>query len=291
MTKTTALASRFDTLELVPMRDFEAGAIASIQTLITTIGSGQLSRRQTERLRRATDTLSDVVGDIERVVTHGENIARASATLARDVEELAAEIDEFQTKRAENAVRRVEAAERAKHVGEAARQELRVRTLTATVQAEDLQAQLDARRAARAQAEERAAQERITIQQRTDRTRATRDARAAVLREKHEHEATRIVQDVQIGAVPADAAHPYHAYAACVYLAARVDDGLTTDAAISRTRDAVLRLMLGVEVAPETIARYHEAYVELKARATSAARHRDTTDLFAAAEAFAGGVQ
>jgi len=291
MTTTTARASRFDTLELVPLRDFEAGALASIQTLITTIGRGQLSRRQADRLRRDTDTLAHVVGNIERVVTHGEHITRASATLARDVEQLAAEIDEFQTKRAENAVRRAEAAERAKLVGGVVKEQLRVQSLTATLQADDLQAQLDARHAARALEQQRAAQERITLQQRTDRTRASRDARAALVREQHEHEAARIVHDVQIGAVPADAAHPYHAYAACVYLAARLDDGLATDAAIARTRDAVLRLMLGVDVAPETIARYHEAYVELKARAASAARRRDTTDLFTAAEALSGDVQ
>jgi len=291
MTKTTALASRFDTLELVPMRDFEEGALASIQTLTAAIGRGQLSRRQAERLRRATDTLADVVGDIERIVTHGENIARQSAQLARDVELLAAEIDEFQTKRAENAVRRAEAAERAKLVGGVVKEQLRVQFLTATLQGDDLHAQLDARRAARAQEQERIAQERITIQQRTDRARATRDARAALVREKHEHEAARIVRDVQIGAVPADTAHPYHAYAACVYVAAKLDEHLSSADAATRTRDAVPERMLGGDLAPDEIAAYHAAYVDLKTRAAAAARQRDTADLFAAIEPFAGGVQ
>jgi hypothetical protein len=291
MTETTALAIRRDTAELVPMRPLDHTATDAIQTAITQIGHGKISLRQAERLRRTTSTLNGVVENIERVAAHGENIARSSARLARDIEQLATEIDDFQTKRAENDARRAEAAARKAHIGAAITEELRGRTLAATVQAEDLQDQLDARRAARAAEKQRIEHERATAEQRVDRTRAARDARAEAARQKNAGEAARIVRDVQIGAVPADPAHPYHGYAACLYLAAKLDDGLASEGAAERTRDAVLGMMLGPTVAPDEIAAYHAAYLDLKERAKTAAKHRDTTDLFAAAEAFAGGVQ
>jgi len=292
MTKpTAALVRRTEPAQPIAMRDFEDAATASIEQLIAKIASGKISFRAAERLRRTTSTLGGIVGDIERVATHGQHIARESAKLARDIEQFATEIDGFQLERAENAITRAEAKVRAAGAVEAASEELRVRTLTATVRAEELQAQLDARRAERIRDRASAERERSAVQSRAAKTRATREARAAAALQTEQDLALRILRDVQIGAVPADAAHPYHAYAACVYLAAQVDDGLTTEAAAERTMDALLRLMLGVEVAPDAIARYHEAYLELKARAVAAARQKDTAELFAAADAFTGGVQ
>ncbi len=287
----TQATQHHETAALVPMREFESNATASIQSLITNVGTGRVSRRQAERLRRATDTLTGVVDNIVDIVTQGENIARSGAQLSRDIEQLATDIDDFQTKRAENETRRAEAAERTKRVATAVKEELRVRTLTASLHAEELQDQLDARRATRDREKTRADQERISAQQRVDRSRVTRDARADAARRKNEGEANRIVRDVQIGAVPADPAHPYHAYAACIYLAAKLDEHLPSTDAAERTREAVLALMLGAAVAPDEITAYHAAYIDLKERAKAAAKHRDTSDLFAAAEAFAGGVQ
>jgi len=292
MTETTALAIRRATADLVPMVDFERTATDAIQNVITHIGHGTISRREAERLRLASSTLGSVVQTIERVATHGENIARSSARLVRDIEQFATEVDDFQTKRTENEVHRVEAAERKKHVRAAVREESRARTLAATLQAEDLQEQLDARRAARERERQRVDQERATAEQRVDRNRASRDARVDAARRKNEGEAARIARDVQIGAVPADPAHPYHAYAGCIYLAARLEDGLPSEEAAERTRDAVLGLMLGPTVAPDEIAAYHAAYLDLKARAKTAATHRDTTtELRAAAKVFTGDVQ
>jgi hypothetical protein len=291
MTETTALAIRPETTALMPMPEFASTATDAIQNVITHIGQGQISLRDAERLRQKTNALGGVVENIERIAKHGENIARSSARLVRDIEQFATEVDDFQTKRTENEVRRVEATERKEHLRAAVREESRARTLAATLQAEDLQEQLDARRAAREREKQRVEQERATAEQRVDRRRASRDARVDAARRKNEGEAARIVRDVQIGAVPADPAHPYHAYAACIYLAARLEDDLSSEAAAERTRDAVLGLMFGPTVAPDEIAAYHAAYLDLKERAKAAAKHRDTTELFAAAEAFAGGVQ
>jgi len=292
MTTTTALTLRPENAALVPMPEFASTATDAIQTLITQIGQGHMSLRDAERLRQKTSTLGGVVDNIERIARHGENIARSSARLVRDIEQLATEIDDFQTKRAENDARRCEADARRAHVAEAVREEQRVRTLTAQNLGDELQEQIDARRAARERERQRVEQERVTAEQRVDRSRAARDARAEAARQKNDGEAARIVRDVQIGAVPADSAHPYHAYAACIYLAARLEDDLPSEQAAERTREAVLGLMLGPTVAPDEIAAYHAAYLDLKARAKTAATHRDTTtELRAAAQAFAGDVQ
>jgi len=227
------------------MPEFASTATDTIQTLITQIGQGQISLRDAERLRQKTSTLGGVVENIERIAKHGENIARSSARLVRDIEQLATEIDDFRTKRAENDARRCEADARRAHVAEAVRAEQRVRALTAQNLGDELQEQIDARRAAREREKQRVEQERATAEQRVDRRRASRDARVDAARRKNEGEAARIVRDVQIGAVPADPAHPYHAYAASIYLAARLEDDLSSEEAAARTRDAVLGLMLG----------------------------------------------
>jgi chromosome segregation ATPase len=291
MTEMTALAIRRETADVVLMPEFESTATDVIQDVITHIGHGTISLRDAERLRQKTSTLSGVVENIERIAKHGENIARSGARLVRDMEQFATEVDEFQTKRAENDARRAEADARRAYAPEAVREEQRVRTLTAQNLGDELQEQIDARRAAREREKQRVDQERATAEQRVDRRRASRDARVDAARRKNEGEAARIVRDVQIGAVPADPAHPYHAYAACIYLAARLEDDLSSEEAAARTRDAVLGLMLGPTVAPDEIAAYHAAYLDLKERAKAAAKHRDTTELLAAAEAFAGGVQ
>jgi len=291
MRKTTALALRPATARLLPMRPLEATATASIHALITQIGTGALSLRHAERLRRATTALTGIVEDIEQVASHGENIARSSAQLARDIEHLASEVDEFQTKRAENEARRAEAAERKKHVGAAVREELCVRTLAATLEREELQDQLDARRTARAREKQRVDQERALSARRVDRGRATREARAEAARQKNAGDAARIVRDVQIGAVHADAAHPYHAYAGCVYLSAKLEEALSSTDAAERAREAVLTMMLGATLAADEIAAYHAAYLDLKARAAAVAKHRDTTEIFDAVEALTGEVQ
>jgi hypothetical protein len=291
MTTTTALTLRPETAALMPMPEFERTATDAVQTVITQIGHRQISLRQAEQLRRTTSTLHGVVENIERIAKHGESIARSSARLVRDIEQFASEVDDFQTKRAENDARRAEADARREHAPAAVREEQRVRTLTAQNVGDELQAQIDARRAARERERQRVEQERATAEQRVDRRRATRDARTEAARRKNADEATRIVHDVQIGAVPADPAHPYHAYAACIYLAARLEDDLPSAAAAERTHDAVLGLMLGTTVAPEEIATYHADYLDLKERAKTAATHGDTAGIIAAVEAIARGGQ
>jgi len=285
----TNLARRPAIDHLPPTRQMEDTAASGVHLLLAQIGAGTLSRRRVERVRAATSALPDLMGDIERVITHGQSITRSSAQLARDVEQLGCEVDEFLVKRAE-------AAERAQHVGAAVREELAVRTVTATLEREKvefarekLRHERGAYHAARTREHEQIAEERAALQRRIDRGRAVRDARAEAARRKSEEEATRIVRDVQIGAVPADPAHPYHAYAACLYLSAKLDEELSSSAAALRTREAVLQMMLGTTVAPEDIATYHAAYLELKQRAAATTKRRDTAELFNAVETLTGG--
>ncbi|MBV8517652.1 MAG: hypothetical protein JO197_09655 [Acidobacteria bacterium] len=184
-----------------------------------------------------------------------------------------------------------EANARAEKAKEIAREQANVQLLTAKVQSAELKARLDALEAPRKEAARQAKAGPATRPLPVDRVQAALDAKADAARKKNESDAARIVRDVQIGAVAADEQHPYDGYAGCIYLAAKLDDGLTSAEAADRTREAVLAMMLGTDVSPEQVALYYTAYEALKERAAAAAKRSEATELFAAAEALTGGVQ
>lgn len=277
--------------DLVPMREVGHSATAAVQQLLTKIGDGTLSERAVRRVGRAATELTTIVHDVVRIAAYGEQLARASAEVDRDIEKIATEIDDFQTKRAENAAKRAAAKVLADKGAKVQEAQLDVQLLTAQLQRDDLRAQLHARKAARKETKEQPKRAAVTPPPVVDRVQAAKNARAEAARQKNEGDAARIVRDVQIGAVVADEKHPYHAYAACVYLAGKLDDGLTSAEAAERAREAVLALMLDADISPDQIAAYHTAYRELKDRAAAAAKRQGATELFAAAEAFTGDVQ
>jgi hypothetical protein len=277
--------------DLVPMREVGRSATAAVQQLLAKIGDGTVSERAVKRVRRVSTELATIVHDVVRIADCGEQLARSSAEVHRDIERIATEIDDFQTKRAENAAKRAAAKVLANKGAQVQDAQLDVQLLTAQLQRDDLRAQLQARKAVRKDAKAEAKRAAATPPPVVDRVQAAKTARAEAARQKNEGDAARIVRDVQIGAVAADEQHPYHAFAACVYLAGKLEDGLTSANAAERAREAVLALMLDADVSPEQIAAYHTAYLELKDRAAAAAKRREATELFEAAEAFAGGVQ
>lgn len=277
--------------DLVPMREVGRSATAAVQQLLSNIGDGTLNERAVRRVSRVSAQLTTIVHDIVRIAECGEQLARASAEVDRDIEKIATEIDDFQTKRAENAATRAAAKVLAEKGAQVQDAQLDVQLLTAQLQRDDLRAQLHARKAGRKEAKEQTKHAAVTPPPVVDRVQAAKNARADAARQKNEGDAARIVRDVQIGAVAADEKHPYHAYAACVYLSGKLDDGLASANAAERAREAVLALMLDEDISPEQIAAYHTAYRELKDRAAAAAKRQGATELFAAAEAFAGDVQ
>lgn len=266
-------------------------AHTSIQTLIDHLGSGRISQRQAERIGRIAGTVRVFGEHVARIVEQGCAIARASATSARDVERLATEIAAFRATRDEHALRAVEVAEREKHLPGVIEQESRLRKLTAEVAAEELDARLAAIRRQREADTQRIEDERTAGVRRGEQLQAHRVARADAARRKMEEWAARITRDVQIGSVPTGAKQPYHAFAACVFLTAKLDDGCSSDEAAARTLEAVLAQMAAGEPSPDEIDAFRIAYQDLKPRAQVAARRHDASETLKVAETFTGGVQ
>ncbi|HYH05590.1 MAG TPA: hypothetical protein VEK11_00890 [Thermoanaerobaculia bacterium] len=270
---------------------FNRSAAAVGQRLIDDAANGTLTGRQARRIRRTTRELTGVISDLGSVAERGHDLVRSAAELTRDLEKIATEIDEFQTKRARNEAERAAAKVTAAKGATVLDAQLDVQLLTAQLQRAELREKLDARKAAATEAKKQVKTVRETAPPHIDAKQAAKDARAEAARRKNDDAAAQIVRDVQIGAVPSDAAHPYHAYAACVYLTAKLEDDRSSAEAAGLTRDAVLAMMLGTEVAAAQVEVYHAAYLELKDRAAAAAKRREATELFAAVDTFAGGVQ
>ena len=256
---------------------FDRSAAAAGQQLIDAAASGALTARQARRIRRTTGELTGVISDLGSLAERGHDLVRSTAELSRDLEKMETEIDDFQTKRVKNEAERATAKITADKGAKVLNAQFDVQLVTAQLQHAELQDRLDARKAARAEAKKKAKAAGETPPPPVDPKQAAKDARARAAHRKNADAASRIVRDVQIGAVHADAAHPYHAYAACVYLTAKLEDDRTSAEAADITRDAVLTMMLGTEVAPEQIAVYHATYVELKDRAAAAAKRREAT--------------
>lgn len=262
-----------------------------IQTVIDHLGSGRISPRQAERLGRNAGAVRVFGEHVARIVEQGCAIARASATNVRDVERLTTEITAFRTTRDEHALRAIEIAERQRHLPGVIAQELRVRILTAEVAAEELAGRLAALKLQRETDAQRVEDERTAGLRRGERLQAHRVARAETARKKTEECATRITRDVQLGSVPTGPKQPFHVFAACVYLAAILDDGCSSEEAAARTREAVIAQMAVGEFSPEEIEAYRIAYQDLKPRAQLAARRHDASETLKVAEPFSGGIQ
>jgi hypothetical protein len=263
----------------------------SIQALIDSVGSGHVSRRKAARIAESIEPVRVFGAHVAQIVEQGCQIARASATSARDVERLAAEIASFRAIRDGHTLESFGIGEQKKHLPGIIEEESKVRTVAAQVAWEELAERRDVLLRQREADKERIADERAARRAQLAHVQATRTARADAARKKNDEAAARITQDVQLGSVPLGANQPFHAFAACVYLAAKLDDGLSSDEAATRTREAVLARMTAGAPSHEEIEAYRSAYQELKQRATAAAHRQDASEIFAAAENLTGGVQ
>jgi hypothetical protein len=99
--------------------------------------------------------------------------------------------------------------------------------------------------------------------------------RATMDRERALTDARRIVEDITAEHVPTDARQPYHAFAGCLYLAARLD-GLSAADAAAHTRGVVAdRITSGANVTLDDRIAFKLRYDELKTRLDGAAQKRD----------------
>lgn len=236
--------------------------------LLRGTAKGTTSTRALKQLTLRLDAAHTAASHIERIQQVVSRVTRESETCARDLAALRADIAEHTLRRAgcefqsdQLAQERALLPRRIKEGDELAT--LRHRIAKARLQAELKDVQQEARRAR-------------TAPPATTSTTPNLDAeRQAMEREGALTDARRIVEDITAEHVPTDARQPHHAYAGCVYLAARLDGASPADAA-AYTRTVVAdRIAAGVTVKPAERTALKQRYDELKARLDGAAKKRD----------------
>jgi hypothetical protein len=244
-------------------RDVAQSATDAVRTLIQRTAEGDLTPRRAKRLALVLGHAERIVESLIGIAEDNDRMTVAAAAAARDIEQCTTAIDTLMTTRAANAVTRKEAAEREKHVGSAVHQELRVRRLTAEVQAEELTQRLNALKAARPPHPKTAT---VTPAAQKSGPTSAKDADDAALLSRLSAEATSVLREVQAGVVLADARHPYHAFAGCLYLRARLD-GEDAAAAALRARDELIAHMReDREFTPAERKEFRREYAALKKR-------------------------
>lgn len=264
----------------VPLRvtnsDVTQSATEAVRTLVQRAAEGDLTPRRAKRLTVVLGHARQITESIIGIAEDCDQMAVAAAAAARDIEQCTTDIDVLATTRATNAVTRKEAAEREKHVGTAVQQEMRVRRLTAEVQAEELTHRLDALKAARPS---RAKATTVTTAAPSSGPTSAKDATADALLARLSSEAASVLREVQAGVVLADTRHPYHAFAGCLYLRARLD-GDDAHAAAMRARDELIAHMReDHEFTPAERKEFRREYAELKKRLDAKADARQGATL------------
>lgn len=261
---------------LATRSDVSQSATEAIRTLIQRTAAGDLTPRRAKSLAVVLGHAERITESIVGIAEDSDRMAVAAAAAARDIEQCTTDIDALMTTRAANAVTRKEAAEREKHVASAIHQEMRVRRLTAEVQAEELTHRLDALKAARPS---RTKASTVTpAAQRSDPTSA-KDADDAALRARLSAEAASILREVQAGVVLADARHPYHAFAGCLYLRARLDGDDAAAAALRARDELIAHLRDGSDFTPPERRAFRREYDDLKKRLDAKADARQGATL------------
>jgi|GEM_PF-1369592 len=251
------------TLDLLAPDPIADLAITNVQEFITRIANGSLSLRGAQRIVDAAGTACDFADALQRIVRDGAAIARMSATCAYDVAKLRTLMEALKAERAASDLARAEAEARKNAIALVVAEEMDVRTLTARLQKKQLELQLQALEAEAAEKEQPpppppAAQAGRFGTRIPDITDATM--------ERLTFDAARIVSEVQAGAVPTGIRQPYHAFAACLYLRARID-GADSRAAAEITRtELVSQMLVPEEFTPNQIRAFVREYKDLKKR-------------------------
>lgn len=261
---------------LATKSDVTQSATEALRTLVQRAAAGDLAPRRAKRLTVVLGHAEQLTESIVRIAGDSDQMAVAAAAAARDVERCTTDIDVLMTTRAANAVTRKEAAEREQHVAGVVHQEMRVQRLTAEVQAEELTQRLNALKAARPP---HANEATVTTPAKRNSSMSAKDTDSDALLARLSAEATSVLREVQAGVVLADARHPYHAFAGCLYLRARLD-GDVAHAAAMRARDELIAHMReDHEFTPAERKEFRREYAEFKKRLDAAADTRQGATL------------
>jgi hypothetical protein len=270
---TTALTVRHPS-PLARKTDSPSPAQETAQRIVQYAASGRLSPRQAGRLRRVFEDAEDVTELIGRIAEHGDRMAAGAAVCARHVAECEAAVASYQAEAAASAALRAEAEERKKLAAVVVQKETRVRGLTADVQAEELKVRLAALKAQRASAPAPATREAAPKAS----SAATPTADDALLA-RLSREAASVLREVQAGVVLTDPRHPYHAFAGCLYLRARLDGDDAHAAAMRARGELIAHMREDHEFTPAERKAFHREYEEVKKRLDAKADARQGATL------------
>lgn len=252
-------------------KDMTSSAADAITTLVRSAAAGDLTPRRAKRLTVTLEHAKRITESIIQIADDGNRMAAAAAAAARDIEQCTTDVDALVTKRAESAVKRTEADERKKHVAGVVQQEMRVQRLTAEVQGEELAQRLAALKAARPN---RATTTPTQPAASRSSPASAKDAGADALLARLSREAASVLREVQAGVVLADARHPFHAFAGCIYLRARLDGDDAHAAAMRARGELIAHMREDREFSPPERKEFRREYVELKKRLDATADAR-----------------
>lgn len=288
---TTAVSIYRPASQGLAAKDVTSSAANAINALVRHAAAGDLTPRRARRLTAILQQAERITESIVQIAEDSNRMAAAAASAARDVAQCEADIAAYDAAAAASAALRAEAKERANRAPVVVQKESRVRELTADVQAEELELRLAALQAEKTRA---AAPAALPVAQQRRPTVHTPDERDALL-ERVEEDAARIVREVQAGSVPTGPKHPYHAFAGCLYMQAKLDGHSARLAASFAQRELVSQMLTGSDLTSAQIAALGREYFALKKRvegATDARKHAavlDALSRFGAAPASSNG--
>jgi hypothetical protein len=292
---TTALTA-YHPSPLARKTDPRSPAQEAAQRIVQYAVSGRLSPRHAGRLHRVFDDVEDVIESIRRIAEHGDRMAAGAAACARDMAACEAAVASYQAAAAACETQRAEAEERTRLAAAVVQQEHRVRVLTADVQAEELEIRLAALKAerhaavatAKPPATAHAGATTAATAHSPGAVRTSASARSAApshdasdeaLAARLASEAAAILREVQVGLVPTDARHPNHAFAACLYVQAKLDGQDAAGAAAQAQEALIAHLRDGHEFRPAERKAFRGVYDDLKKRLDAAADTRQGATL------------
>ncbi|HYC59915.1 MAG TPA: hypothetical protein VEK79_10160 [Thermoanaerobaculia bacterium] len=244
------------------------------QRIVEQAAWGRLSPRHAGNLRRVFEDVEHVAQSIRRIADHGDRMAAGAAACARDIAECEAAVARYQAAAAASEAERAEAEERAKLAADVVQKEARVRGLTADVRAEELEIRLASLKAQRAPVPAAATREA-----------APRNSSAATptdddaLLARLSREAASVLREVQAGVVLTDPRHPYHAFAGCLYLRARLDGDDAHAAAMRARAELIAHMREDHEFTPAERKAFRREYEDLKKRLDAKADTRQGATL------------
>jgi hypothetical protein len=256
-------------------KDMTSSAADAINTLVRCAAAGDLTPRRAKRLTVVLEHAARITDSIVQIAEDNNRMAAAAAAAAREVAQCEADIAAYEAAAADHAAKRAEAEERATLAPAVVKEEMNVRSLTARVQAAELKQRLDALTPATADhaqsREQRSATPSIPP--------SARDASEDALLARLSGEAASVLREVQAGVVLFGARHPYHAFAGCIYLRARLDGDDAHAAAMRARGELIAHMREDHEFSPAERKAFHREYGELKKRLDAKADARQGATL------------